>query len=48
MDYDRLGRPKDGYGVSNQARRRFGPPRFDEAKFTVNQPTVACRITVEY
>ena len=36
LDTNLLGMPKEGYGVSNNAFRRFGPPRFREAKITVN------------
>lgn len=30
-----FGIPKEGYGVSNDATRRFGPPKFADAKFEV-------------
>ena len=36
MDTNFLGMPKEGYGVSNNARNRFGPPSFKDAKFTVD------------
>ena len=30
-----FGIPKEGYGVSNNAEGRFGPPKFADAKFKV-------------
>lgn len=30
-----MGIPKEGYGVSNNAKGRFGPPKFADAKFKV-------------
>ena len=30
-----FGIPKEGYGVSNNARERFGPPKFGDARFKV-------------
>ncbi len=30
-----LGIPTEGYGFSNNARGMFGPPRFDDAAFTI-------------
>ena len=35
MDTNFLGMPKEGYGISNGALRRFGPPRFEEAAVVV-------------
>jgi uncharacterized protein (DUF2141 family) len=33
MKTNALGMPKEGYGASNNARRRFGPPEWDAARF---------------
>ncbi|RPH89344.1 MAG: DUF2141 domain-containing protein [Calditrichaeota bacterium] len=33
MDTNFLGIPTESYGFSNNAKARFGPPSFDEAKF---------------
>ncbi len=33
MDTNFLGMPTEGYAVSNNARRRFGPPRWEDARF---------------
>jgi uncharacterized protein (DUF2141 family) len=30
-----LGRPAEGYGASRDARGRFGPPKFDDARLTL-------------
>lgn len=35
IDFRLLGMPKEPVGVSNNARGKFGPPRFDAAKFPV-------------
>jgi uncharacterized protein (DUF2141 family) len=37
MDFNFLGIPKEGYGASNNAARYFGPPRYKDARFEVNQ-----------
>jgi len=34
MDCNFLGIPKEGYGFSNNAKGKFGPPKFSEAAFT--------------
>lgn len=34
LDVNLVGYPIEPYGVSNNARRRFSPPVFDEARFT--------------
>ena len=33
LDANFLGIPKEGYGASNNARGRLGPPRFEDASF---------------
>ena len=35
LDTGFMGRPKEPYGISNDARRRFGPPAFPDASFLV-------------
>jgi uncharacterized protein (DUF2141 family) len=37
LDFRLLGMPKEPIGVSNNARGAFGPPRFDAAKFPVDE-----------
>jgi uncharacterized protein (DUF2141 family) len=41
IDLRLLGMPKEPVGVSNNARGRFGPPRFDAAKFEVGDDEIA-------
>ena len=48
MDFGFLRIPEEGYGASNNTRGTFGPPRFEEAKFEVNQETVNLEIKVIY
>ena len=33
LDKNFMGVPKEGYGASNNPRKKMGPPNFDEAKF---------------
>lgn len=33
LDHHLLGMPTEPYGFSNDARSRFGPPRFEKARF---------------
>lgn len=37
LDKNFFGIPTEPYGFSNNARSRFGPPKFDAAKFVLNQ-----------
>lgn len=48
FDTNWLGIPKEGFGVSNEATRRFGPPRYREAKFTVPASGAVQRIALVY
>lgn len=49
MSTNIVGIPKEGYGVSQNARGRLGPPSFDEAKVTVAAgQTVPLRIRIAY
>ena len=43
-----LGIPKEGIGVSNNVKGRFGPPKFDDAKFTFSQPAQTITISLIY
>ena len=45
LDKGRLGIPREGYGVSNNPPKRMRPPRFDEAKITVDRPE--CRVEIK-
>ena len=44
LDKNFLGIPKEGYGFSNDARGRFGPPSFKAASFLVYTEALAIRI----
>jgi uncharacterized protein (DUF2141 family) len=48
MDKNLLGMPKEGYGVSNDARNRFGPPSFAEALFEVGDDSPRVQVPVRY
>jgi len=48
LDKNFVGAPKEGYGASNNPRKRMGPPPFDEAKFSLNQPAQFIEIKLMY
>jgi uncharacterized protein (DUF2141 family) len=48
MDTNLLGIPTEGYGVSRDARRPFGPPVFEDAAIVVKGKEQAVRIQVKY
>lgn len=48
LDKNFVGAPKEGYGASNNPRKRMGPPPFDEAKFSLNQPSQSIEIKLMY
>jgi uncharacterized protein (DUF2141 family) len=48
MDFNLLGMPLEGYGFSNDASAMFGPPSFDEAKFTVGQDDARHTVHIRY
>jgi uncharacterized protein (DUF2141 family) len=48
LDKNFMGVPKEGYGASNNPRKRMGPPSFDEAKFAVTQPVQTIEIKLTY
>lgn len=48
MDTNFLGKPREGYGASNDARGRFGPPSFRDAEFSVDKDTVTIAIAITY
>jgi uncharacterized protein (DUF2141 family) len=43
-----IGMPKEGMGVSNNAKGHFGPPKFDDAKFDFNKPELTITISLTY
>jgi len=48
VDKNFVGAPKEGYGASNNPKKRMGPPPFDEAKFSLNQPAQSIEIRLMY
>ncbi len=40
--------PKEGVGVSNNAKGHFGPPKYDDAKFIFNKPEQLISISLTY
>ena len=47
LDTNILGIPLEVYGFSNNARGKFGPASWHQAKFTVNERTTLQRIVLE-
>ena len=48
MDTNFFGIPSEGIGVSNNAKGSFGPPEFEDAKFTLNQKRRKISIKLVY
>ena len=48
MQRDFVGRPREGWGVSRDAKARFGPPNFDAAAFDTQDDTVTVRVRMRY
>jgi uncharacterized protein (DUF2141 family) len=48
LDKNFVGAPKEGYGASNNPRKRMGPPPFSEAKFSLNQSEQSVEIKLIY
>lgn len=48
MDTTWVGIPKEGYGTSNNAKGRFGPPKYRDAKFSVGEDGVVQQIAIVY
>jgi uncharacterized protein (DUF2141 family) len=47
LDTRFMGIPKEPFGASNDARGRFGPPKFDDARFVVDQGVVELTINLQ-
>lgn len=47
MDTNFIGIPKEPVAVSNNARARFGPPRYEDAVFSLGADPVVQRIAVK-
>jgi uncharacterized protein (DUF2141 family) len=48
MDFNLLGMPLEGYGFSNDAHAMFGPPSFEEARFSVAKSGTRHTVNVRY
>jgi uncharacterized protein (DUF2141 family) len=48
MDKNFVGMPKEGYGASNNPKKRKRAPTFDEAKFSLNSTGQTIEITLIY
>jgi uncharacterized protein (DUF2141 family) len=48
MDKNFVGMPKEGYGASNNPKKKKRPPTFDEAKFSLNGSEQTIEITLIY
>lgn len=48
MNTNFLGMPKEGVGVSNNAKGSFGPPKFKDAKFDFNPDFKTLSIKINY
>lgn len=48
MEKSFIGIPKEGLGVSNNAKGKMGPPKFKDAKFEIKQEKTDISITVKY
>jgi len=43
-----IGMPKEGIGVSNNAKGHFGPPKYNDAKFEFDKPVQTVTISLTY
>ena len=48
MDYDFLGRPREGYGVSNNVRHLFRAPSYGEAEVSIAPGASEFRVRLKY
>lgn len=48
MDKTWIGKPKEGFGTSNNPIIKYGPPEFDESIFIVDSETVSMTIDMNY
>ena len=43
-----VGMPKEGIGVSRNAKGHFGPPKYEDAKFELNKAGESMVISLKY
>lgn len=48
LDRSLFGRPQEGFGFSNDAPMRFGPPRFEDAAVAVGPEGAEARLRLRY
>ncbi|MES2702234.1 MAG: DUF2141 domain-containing protein [Bacteroidota bacterium] len=48
MDFNMVGMPKEGYGFSNDAKGKLGPPAFDKAAVQLQQEQMKIVINAQY
>ena len=48
LDKNFLGIPKEGIAASNNARNMFGPPHFNDAKFSINNKEMRMKVRMTY
>lgn len=48
LDTNFLGIPKEGYGFSNNARGRFGPPDYSDTAFILDTESLVLNIEMKY
>jgi uncharacterized protein (DUF2141 family) len=48
LDKNFMGIPKEGYGASNNPKKKMGPPNFDEAKFQLGVADQSVEIKLMY
>ncbi|MCP4752880.1 MAG: DUF2141 domain-containing protein [Proteobacteria bacterium] len=48
MDQNFFKIPKEGYGFSNNAKGSFGPPKYEDAAFSVGEEDMAVEILLNY
>ena len=48
LDSNFMGIPREGVGASNDAKTRFGPPKFEDAAFSYPGGAVDLKITMKY
>ncbi len=48
LDTNWIGMPREGIGVSNNAKGRMGPPKYDAARFEVAAPATAITLKMKY
>lgn len=48
LDTNFMGMPREGVGASNNAKGRFGPPKFRDASFQYSGGRLVIKITITY